>query len=73
MGDLAETLKTLEYIGYYGWGKEQLRVQMSKDGSFDKGDYKVLGKLKSALRELNSLNENLTVFLDNREEEIKGS
>jgi hypothetical protein len=73
INDLVETLKTFEYIGYYGWGREQLRVQMSKDGSFDKGDSKVLNKLRSVLRELDNLNEDLIVFLDKREEEIKGT
>lgn len=66
------TFKALEDLAVSGFGAtEKLRVQTSR-GSYDKGDAKCSKKLKWAKRKLLELEENVWIFIETREEEIKG-
>jgi len=68
-----EASKMLEDLAVGGYGSsEKLHVQHSKNQGYIKGDSKSFRKLKWVKRKLLELGDNIYVFIESREEEIKG-
>jgi len=68
-----EATKTLEDLAVGGYGSsEKMHVQHSKNQSYAKGDPKSFRKLRWVKRKLLELAENIYLFIEDREDEIKG-
>ncbi len=66
--------KTLEDLAVGGYGSsEKMHVQHSKNQSYMKGDAKSFRKLRWIKKKLVELGENIYLFVESREDEIKGS